>query len=155
MPALRPLSVSVDNVDDTDLPDLARVDREAFPKDPYPESVLRQFMDTFADHLLVAKEDGILCGYVLATPPSGGQSWIFSLGVAPGKRRKGLGRRLMTEVLEKLRDEGAHTVKLWVEPGNAPAVALYEFLKFTPDPEGPRENHFGPGEDRLLMTLVL
>jgi ribosomal-protein-alanine N-acetyltransferase len=154
MPALRP-SVRVRNADERDLSDLARLDHEAFPHDPYPYSVLRQFMDAFADHLLVAEEDGTLCGYVLAMPPNEGRSWIFSLGVAPAKRRQGLGRQLMVETLMRLRAEGTHTVLLWVEPGNDRAITLYESLGFVPDPVGPRENHFGPGEHRLLMTLIL
>ncbi|MFE9442209.1 GNAT family N-acetyltransferase [Streptomyces sp. NPDC006602] len=154
MPALRP-SVRVRNADERDLSDLSRLDHEAFPHDPYPYSVLRQFMDAFAEHLLVAEDDGILCGYVLATPPNEGRSWIFSLGVAPAMRRQGLGRQLMVETLMRLRAQGAHTVLLWVEPGNDRAITLYESLGFVPDPVGRRENHFGPGEHRLLMTLIL
>lgn len=155
MPALRHPSVPVRNAAERDLSELARLDHEAFPADPYPYSVLRQFMDTFADHLLVVEEDGNLCGYVLATPPNAGTSWIFSLGVSPAKRRQGLGRRLMKEMLEKLRSEGARTVLLWVEPGNIRAISLYESLHFVRDPAGPRQDHFGPDEHRLLMTLTL
>ncbi|WP_251096676.1 GNAT family N-acetyltransferase [Streptomyces sp. Caat 7-52] len=154
MPALRP-SVRVRIIAKQDLSDLAGLDHEVFPDDPYPVSVLRQFMDTFAGHLLVAEDNGGLCGYVLATPPNAGESWIFSLGVAPTSRRQGLGRQLMSETLMRLRAEGTRTVLLWVEPRNARAVTLYESFGFVPDPAGPRKNHFGPGEHRLLMTLTL
>jgi ribosomal-protein-alanine N-acetyltransferase len=154
MPALRP-SVRVRNADERDLSDLVRLDHEVFPGDPYPYSVLSQFMDAFADHLLVAEEGATLCGYVLATPPNGGQSWIFSLAVAPAMRGQGLARRLMVETLVRLRAKGTHTVLLWVEPTNVSATLLYESLGFVRDPAGPRENHFGPGERRLLMTLIL
>ncbi|WP_229899356.1 GNAT family N-acetyltransferase [Streptomyces capoamus] len=154
MPALRP-SVRVRMVATQDLSDLARLDHEIFPDDPYPYSVLRQFMDTFAGHLLVAEGGGGLCGYVLATPPNAGESWIFSLGVAPASRRQGLGRQLMSETLTRLRGEGTRTVLLWVDPCNAQAVTLYESLRFAPDPAGPRTDHFGPGEHRLLMRLAL
>ncbi|MFI5792449.1 GNAT family N-acetyltransferase [Streptomyces sp. NPDC051677] len=154
MQALHPLAVSVNKAVETDLAELVRVDHEAFPEDPYPESVLRQFMDTYTDHLLLAKSDGVLCGYVLATPPCEGLSWIFSLGVAPGKRQQGLGRQLMKDVLENLRKEGAHTVNLWVDPRNTAAIGLYESLRFVPVGE-PHEDYFGPGKHRRLMRLTL
>lgn len=118
-------------------------------------STLRQLLDMYADHLLVIEDDdGHLCAYVLATPPYKGESWIFSLGVAPSRRGKGLARTLMTQALETVRAEGASTVRLWVEPGNDPARALYESLGFTPDP-APHADHFGPGAHRLGMTLKL
>ncbi|WP_460065457.1 N-acetyltransferase family protein [Streptomyces sp. YKOK-I1] len=153
MPALHP-TLRVRKATQGDMPDLMRVDGEAFPRDPYPRSVLSQFMDTFADHLRVVEDEGRLCGYVLATPPSRARSWIFSLGVAKDKRGQGLGRRLMTETIQALRDEGTATVLLWVEPNNKPAVALYESLGFAPSGD-PVKDHFGPGEDRLLMSLTL
>lgn len=156
MSAPHPPSVRVRPVDGHDMPDLLRVDREAFPDDPMPYSVLRQFVDMFPEHLLVAEDgDGRLCAYLLATPPNRGQSWIFSLGVAPGMRRHGLARELMRVSLENLRAEGAATVLLWVEPNNKPATALYEFFGFVSDPHGPRRDHFGPGADRIGMTLRL
>ncbi|MBL3669435.1 GNAT family N-acetyltransferase [Streptomyces sp. M2CJ-2] len=154
MPALHPPSVRVRNVVGQDMPDLLRLDREVFPDDPMPHSILRQFVDMFADHLLVAEdENGRLCAYVLATPPHKGRSWIVGLGVASAVRRRGLAEQLMLESLENLRTEGAHTVLLWVEPTNKPATALYDSLGFVPDREGPRPDHFGPGADRILMTL--
>ncbi|QYX75671.1 GNAT family N-acetyltransferase [Streptomyces akebiae] len=139
-----------------DMSDLLSLDRAAFPDDPMRNSTLRQLLDMYADHLLVIEDDdGHLCAYVLATPPYKGESWIFSLGVAPARRGKGLARTLMTQALETVRAEGASTVRLWVEPGNDPARALYESLGFTPDPEGPHADHFGPGAHRLGMTLKL
>ncbi|MFI1027325.1 N-acetyltransferase family protein [Streptomyces sp. NPDC002623] len=138
-----------------DLSELARLDREAFPASPYPYFVLRQFVVAFADHLLVAEEEGQMCGYVLATPPREARSWIFSLGVAPGRRGQGLGRALMRESLERLRRLGTGTVHTWVDPGNTPAVLLYKSLGFVLDATEPEKDYFGPGEHRLLMTLTL
>ncbi|MEU0671536.1 GNAT family N-acetyltransferase [Streptomyces sp. NPDC006172] len=141
--------------DEEDLGLLARLDAEAFPADPYPYFVLRQFLACFPDYVFVVADGEELVGYVLSTPPNAAHSWILSLGITPGLRGRGLGRQLMTEILSRLRGEGVHAVSLSVEPGNDTAVALYRSLGFLPDPGGPRPDYFGPGAHRLLMTLSL
>ncbi|WP_340379695.1 GNAT family N-acetyltransferase [Streptomyces sp. SS7] len=140
---------------ENDLPQLERLDEEAFPCNAYPFFVLRQLITAFPDFLLLLEEDGAVHGYVLATSPHEAQSWILSLAIAPVQRGRGLGRQLMTELLGGLRARGTHSAWLSVEPGNETAVALYLSLGFVPDPGGPREDCFGPGEDRLLMSLTL
>ncbi|MFF2365249.1 GNAT family N-acetyltransferase [Streptomyces sp. NPDC058122] len=132
------------------------MDHQAFPADPFPFSLMRQFMDMYPDHLLVAEgDDGRICGYALATPPNKGQSWIVSLAVDRVVRGKGVGRQLMRETLKSLRAAGTGTVLLWVEPTNDHAIALYLSLGFVPDPAGPLPDHFGPGAHRLLMSLAM
>ncbi|MFJ8104716.1 GNAT family N-acetyltransferase [Streptomyces sp. NPDC096132] len=131
------------------------LEEKAFPAGPYPFFVLRQLLAAFADFVLVLDDGSELHGYVLATPPRDAQSWFLSLGIVPGLRGQGLGRRLMTQMLSHLRAEGARWAQLSVEPANETAVALYLSLGFVPDPGGPRKDYFGPCEDRLLMTLAL
>ncbi|WP_460065462.1 N-acetyltransferase family protein [Streptomyces sp. YKOK-I1] len=140
---------------EADLPQLARLDEEAFPRNAYPFFVLRQLLVSSKDFLLLVEEGGELRGYVLATPPHEAQSWVLSLAIVPALRGQGLGRQLMTGILGRLRAQGTHSVWLSVEPGNEAAVALYLSLGFAPDPGGPRKDYFGPGEDRLLMSLTL
>lgn len=80
-------------VEEKDLPELARIDAEAFPSAPYPYFVLRQYFDICGDHLFVVEDDEPrLYGYVLASPPHHTLSWIISLGVTPELRRNGLGQ---------------------------------------------------------------
>lgn len=138
-----------------DLPRIVRLDEEAFPTAPYPYFVLRQLLASFPDFVFVVDLGEDLGGYVLSTPPDAARSWILSLGISPPLQRQGLGRQLMTQILGHLRTRGVHDVTLSVEPRNDTAIALYRSLGFAPDPGGPRPDYFGPGEDRLLMTLAL
>ncbi|MCW7943617.1 acetyltransferase [Streptomyces hygroscopicus] len=149
----RPLTMR--GVTEEDLPELLRVDREAFPDDPYPYFVLRQLFDLHGDCMLVL-DDGVgLHGYVLyVTTPDRYRSWIVSLGVTRDQRGRGLGKRLMLEVLRRLRGAGVREARLTVEPANAAAIMLYRSLGFLSD-EGVRKDYFGAGEDRLIMTLGL
>ncbi|MFF9058167.1 GNAT family N-acetyltransferase [Streptomyces sp. NPDC101213] len=138
-----------------DLPRIVRLDEESFPSAPYPYFVLRQLLASFPDFVFVVDMGEELGGYVLSTPPDAARSWILSLGISPPLQRQGLGRQLMTRILGRLRTRGVRLVTLSVEPRNDTAIALYRSLGFTPDPDGPRPDYFGPGEDRLLMTLTL
>ncbi|GAA2279680.1 GNAT family N-acetyltransferase [Streptomyces atrovirens] len=154
-PLLRPARES-------DLPELQRLDEEVFQGVAYPAFLLRQLHDLYAGpagHLLVLDDgDGRLRGYVLAaTAAFHRDSWILGLCVAEDRRRHGLGRELMVEVLERLRRCGTERVRLTVEPANDAAILLYRSLGFRPEPPdgGMRRDYFGPGEDREVMCLVL
>jgi ribosomal protein S18 acetylase RimI-like enzyme len=62
------------------------------------------------------------------------QDWVglSCLTVAPGARRRGIGRTLTLEGLRLARERGARHAFLQVEESNAAAIALYEQLGFTP-----------------------
>ena len=142
-------------ITEADLPELLRVDRDAFPEEPYPAFVLRQFCDIHGDRILVLDDGEGLLGYILFVNTSDGYvSWIMSLAVTPHQQGQGLGRRLMVEALRRLRTESVHQVRLTVEPTNAAAIMLYRSLGFSSE-QGVLKDYFGPGEHRLLMTLAL
>lgn len=142
-------------VTEADLEALARLDEETFPEAPYPYFVLRQLYDVYPDHLLVLDDGTELKGYVLVgTAPDASRSWILGLGITPDERGRGYGRRLMREVLRLLRADGVREVLLTVSPANTAAILLYENLGFTAE-ESVRKDYFGPGADRLIMSLRL
>jgi ribosomal-protein-alanine N-acetyltransferase len=154
MSALRPPLVIRPSCEE-DLPEIHQLDNEVFENTPYPLFVLRQFFDMYGDHLLVLDDGVSLHGYVLASAPRNTRSWILGLGVSPHLRGKGMGRRLLVEILHRLRCEGVREVRLTVDPDYQPAIDLYRSLAFTPAAEGRRRDYFGPDEDRLLMILSL
>ncbi|WP_329277097.1 GNAT family N-acetyltransferase [Streptomyces sp. NBC_01451] len=149
-------SPRIRQVEETDLPELVRLDAEAFPEGPYPFFTLRQLFDLYPDHMLVLDggENG-LHGYVLVgMPRDPDRGWILSLGVTRDQRGRGHGRQLMEEVLRRLRADAVHEVLLTVEPANTAAIELYRSLGFTAE-SAPRKDYFGPNADRLVMTLHL
>lgn len=140
---------------EADLPEIHRVDNEVFASSPYSFLVLRQHFDAHGDHLLVRYEGGSLQGYVLsAVRADRSVGWVLSLAVAHGRRGRGLGRQLMEEALRRLDEAGVLEARLAVEPANKPAITLYEALGFSRDGDVQR-SYFGPGEDRLIMSLKL
>jgi ribosomal-protein-alanine N-acetyltransferase len=76
-----------------------------------------------------ADDDSVPVGYVIAmTGPE--TAHIAELVVAPSHRRSGRGRRLLAGALDRLRETGATSVELAVEPDNDAARRLYEAFGF-------------------------
>ncbi|MFF7307397.1 GNAT family N-acetyltransferase [Streptomyces sp. NPDC008137] len=135
-----------------DLPNIAQLDREVFADAAYPFFVLRQLFDVgFAP--IVVEDSGQICAYALYSA-SEARGWVLTLAVVRPARGRGLGRLLMREVLRCLRHRQVRQVLLTVEPTNTTAIDLYSSLGFTCG-EAAHTDYFGPGEDRLIMTLPL
>lgn len=64
----------------------------------------------------------------------GRDAFLTEVYVVPGRRRTGLGRQLIDEVLRAAKDNGADAVHLGVYADNEPAVALYRGAGFTKIP---------------------
>jgi ribosomal protein S18 acetylase RimI-like enzyme len=102
----------------------------------------------FVEHdpiLLLARHEDRLAGYALGyTMPATGtwlaDTWVTgeivaeveSLSVLPAYRGRGLGTRLLDELHDRLRREGAADFILGALAGNADAIRLYERLGYRP-----------------------
>jgi ribosomal protein S18 acetylase RimI-like enzyme len=109
---------------------------------PWPEAARRAFLDdqfrlqhqhfttVFADaDFLVVEQAGSPVGrlYLQRGPDA---FLVVDIGLLPQVRRQGLGRALMTWVLDQARAAGAARVELHVLVQNLPARRLYEALGF-------------------------
>jgi ribosomal protein S18 acetylase RimI-like enzyme len=90
-----------------------------------------------------------LAGIIAYYPKEDGSIYIVALVTDPKYRGQHLGREAMIKILEEIKD----TPKIWLitHPDN-PAVKLYESLGFTITER--KENYFGDGEARLVLTLI-
>lgn len=89
--------------------------------------------------VLVAEADGAVVGYAYAGLE--GNDWmalrgpagvLYDLVVDPGRRREGIGRRLLDAVLEALAARGAPRVVLSTASKNEAAQRLFEAAGFRP-----------------------
>jgi ribosomal protein S18 acetylase RimI-like enzyme len=95
----------------------------------------------------------LICdGRVFATGACRRQSdasaYLSNIAVHPQKRRQGLVRALLMHLLRRCID--ASSIDLAVHPENHPARALYASVGFVP--KYCKDNFFGDGEPRLIMT---
>lgn len=100
---------------------------------------------------LILEEESVFHGFVIARVV--GAEWeIENIAVAGTARRRGLGTRLLGEVLDMARAQGATAVFLEVRESNHAARALYEKWAFSES--GRRRRYYkNPDDDAILYRL--
>jgi ribosomal-protein-alanine N-acetyltransferase len=133
-----------------DVPDVHRIEAASFPT-PWPDYAFKQEIQTNRlAHYLVVKAGDETVGY--------GGMWLMvdeahvtTFAVLPGWRRRGIGGRLMVEMMHVALDLGARVVTLEVRLSNRAARALYGRFGFRP--VGIRPRYYSDNnEDALIMT---
>ena len=105
--------------------------RQVFPDDPphnEPAKVLESKL-MVDDLVFVAVEGEHLVGGCIAGY-DGHRGWLYSVAVAAGYRRKGVGQELVNFTIKSLAELGCIKVNLQVRSTNAAVVAFYETLGF-------------------------
>ena len=134
---------------------LASALHEATMEAPWSEASFRELLMNpsllgFAYRGGAARLDALLLMSSVA-----GEAEVYTIAVAPNRRRAGLARGLMAHGMEAVRAAGAQSVFLEVDEGNAAARTLYATLGFLP--VGRRHGYYeaGSGADAILMRLDL
>lgn len=130
---------------------LARLHRLCFPEDPWDEADCGAILGMPGCFGFLARQGGVPVGFALALD-LGGECEILSLGVVPGRRRRGAGTALLTATAEEARRRGARALVLEVAVDNKAAAALYAAHGFVAI--GRRADYYRRGR-RLVDALVL
>lgn len=118
---------------------------------PWSEKSFRNELDHPQGVFLTALLEGQVVGY-------GGfwmvidETHITTIAVSPDHQRKGIGRRLMVELLTRAKEKQMSCSTLEVRAGNEPAIKLYENLGYV---AAARRKAYYPDnqEDALVMWL--
>ena len=96
-----------------------------------------------------------LLGYAgLRVSPGDFASDVLTIGVSKDQQGKGIGRRLMAELLAFAKRSGSEQVFLEVKESNAAAIALYKSLGF--EQIDLRKKYYQPsGENAVVMKLLI
>ena len=127
---------------------VAALERVCFT-DPWSEASVAGELANELSLWLVAVEGETVLGYVGSQTVLDSTD-ILNVAVSPDHRGCGIGRALLTELEQRLRQQGVTEVLLEVRPSNAPAIALYTSLGFIQ--VGRRPNYYlNPWEDALIL----
>lgn len=137
-----------------DIAPVAELERELFPHD-------RWTVETFWSELagvpqtryyLVADLDEEIVGYA-GLFAARDQADVQTIAVRADHQRTGLGRRLLSSLLDEARRRGCREVFLEVRADNTAAIRLYERTGF--EVAGRRRGYYGRGADAIVMRCRL
>jgi [ribosomal protein S18]-alanine N-acetyltransferase len=129
------VNVTIDALAESDADRCAELEALLFPgDDPWPTAAFVRELAADHNHYVAARisaDDGVLIGYggisrLGRTPPF--EYEIHTIGVDPAYQGRGVGRRMLDELL-KIAAGGV--VHLEVRTDNATAIALYRSVGFT------------------------
>ena len=137
-----------------DLNAIAELEVAAFGTNSLTRSALDVMYDPSGGFWLLAEDNEGIWGHsVNARGEDPHVGWILGTAIHPERRGRGWGRFLLQATIDRLRQNQINVVRLLVKPTNKVARRLYESLGFVDT--GERADHFGPGQDRMIMSLVL
>ena len=150
MVARSPVRVRVEPMRPDDIPAVHAIESASFPT-PWPPYAFRQELETnrMAHYLVVRAGDRVVgyAGVWLMVD----EAHVTTFAVLPVYRRRGIGGRLLWELLELCVDLGASVATLEVRLSNGPARELYQRFGFRP--VGVRPRYYSDNaEDALIMT---
>ncbi len=138
----------------TDLPELTRLEADLFPDDAWAlETWWAELAGRPRRSYVVEEQDGRVAGY--AGVDLGGEvADVMTMAVAPAAQGRGLGRRLLDELVTRAEADHAAYLMLEVREDNGPARKLYETRGF--ELLTVRRRYYQPGDvDAHVMRLTL
>jgi len=127
---------------------ISELEKRCF-SDPWSVNSITSELNNPLSLWVVAMDGDRLAGYVGSQTVLGWAD-MMNLAVAPEYRRLGVGEKLVTQLVKRLRDNQATCLTLEVRESNIPAIALYRKMGFTE--VGRRPNYYhNPKEDALIL----
>ena len=138
-----------------DVPTVALLERESHVAPWTPGNFNDALAAGYSMTVGIAASAIVAYGVLLLAP---GEAQLLNLTVAPGARRRGLGRTLLRRFLADAKQRGAEQCFLEVRVSNTAAIALYAAEAFAPVAR--RIAYYPPGvagerEDALVMRRSL
>ena len=110
-----------------DLDAIERLENSVFETDRLSRRSLRHFLAAPTTAVPVAAEQGDIVGYAMVAFRAGSSlARIFSLAVAEGQARRGIGRALLEACEARAVGRGSSAVRLEVRADNRAAINLYQ-----------------------------
>jgi ribosomal-protein-alanine N-acetyltransferase len=134
------------------LAEVAAMEAAVFGPEAWSEGLLWTELSAGHDYRAVFDGEAVV-GYA-GTAFNEPEAWINNIAVDPARRRRGVARMLMDDLLARARAGGAKSVLLEVAVDNVPAQRLYDAYGFYGI--GVRRNYYQhTGTDAAVMRMDL
>jgi [ribosomal protein S18]-alanine N-acetyltransferase len=145
--------IAIERMRSADLEEVLAIERISFSMPWSRGAFLYELEQNRVARCYVVREDGRLIGYICLWEVAD-EVHITNVAVHPDLRRRGVGRSLLSAVLDDARQRKLRLVVLEVRPSNVEALGLYESFGFRV--VGRRRGYYyDTGEDALVMEASL
>lgn len=145
--------IAIERMRSADLEEVLAIERASFSMPWSRGAFLYELEQNRVSRCYVVREDSRLIGYICLWEVAD-ELHITNIAVHPGLRRRGVGRALLSAVLDDARQRTLRLVVLEVRPSNVEALGLYESFGFRV--VGRRRGYYyDTGEDALVMEAPL
>jgi ribosomal-protein-alanine N-acetyltransferase len=134
-----------------DLDAVMEIERRSFPEPWTPGLFLHELKLPFSKSVVAWRGDelvGYICRWLV-----GDEVHILNIAVRPEARVGGIGRALVSLVMQEAEQARAAIVTLEVRHDNEAAIALYRSYGFSE--RGVRRNYYARGQDAVVMSCDL
>ena len=144
--------IEIRNMTIDDLAKVIKIEKDCF-SDPWSANVFRADLNNEMAIVIIAEFEKTIVGfsniYIVA-----GEIQVGNFAVAPGFRKRGVGKKLMESVLKLAKENDCLQIFLEVRKSNKPAIDLYKSYGFVES--GIRKEYYNnPKESAILMTMEL
>ena len=148
------MSFFVRAADRSDWDRIVLIEALAFERASWGGKSVREGLSTaLVNAFVVCRTVGALPDGFALWRSMGDEAEILSIAVAPDRRRGGMGRALLDEILISAASEGLRSLYLEVDAGNTAARALYDRAGF--QRVGLRKKYYRNGADALVLRKDL
>ena len=138
-----------------DIPFVKETENLSF-SNPWPESAFKGEVENPGvsfPYVIVLKGEERIVGHIIYWRIKE-EVQISNIAIHPDFRGLGIGKKVMSTIMDKIKKEGVSYIFLEVRPSNNRAVALYKKLGF--QKLGLRKNYYhNPVEDAIIMGKSL
>ncbi|CAO5678126.1 MAG: Mycothiol acetyltransferase [Holosporales bacterium] len=137
------------NLDNAPLFDLAKIHAESF-LDSWDEDTFDAFLNGFGTAGFYVEDDFGILGFILFRQAFS-DTEILTFCVLPNVQNKGVGKKLITSMLDYLNKPG----KCFLEVSQKNSSAIHLYQKFGFNIMHTRKNYYGEGLDAYMMMVEI
>ncbi len=131
-----------------DIPAIDVLEGELFPHDPWSTDQWWRELAQMHNHYFVVESAGVLCGYA-GLSVSGSDADIQTVAVADSFQGKGIGRKLLNQLVDRSHELKVAFIFLEVRSDNVSALSLYSLFGFHEISK--RTKYYADGTDALTL----
>lgn len=149
------MEITIEDLSVRMLDKLYEIEKQCFEKEAFTKQQIAYLVGDYNSIGLAARADSEIVGFAIARVDIRRNmrfGHILTVDVVPAYRRKGIARKLLTQIENILKQKGASECRLEVRENNTAALSLYEKLGYKK--VGKLERYYGDAHGLYLRKIL-